>query len=125
MREGFSANGEVRLLDARSDGNLECVDGRFKNPYCNAFNADGAEIRGGAYLQDGFRATGEVRFLGHALPVNLTAPVDYLMVRAVRHLMPTARRSVAVLSSSNALGTTTAFTLRGKCAYWVLESVLR
>ena len=64
MRDGFRATGEVRLLDARIDGNLECVGGRFANPKCHAFNADSAEIRGGVFLQNGFHATGEVRLLG-------------------------------------------------------------
>ena len=54
----------VRLLDARIVGELDCSEGRFRNPDRVALAADRADIRGNARLNTGFHATGEVRLVG-------------------------------------------------------------
>jgi hypothetical protein len=71
LREGFTAEGEVRLLHADIHGNLECSGGRFKNPPRRglpesgaALSADGANVSGDVFLREGFTAEGEVRLLG-------------------------------------------------------------
>ncbi len=64
LREGFKAEGEVRLLDATISGNLDCTKGEFHNSEGHALNADGIEIKGSVFLKKGFKAEGEVRFLG-------------------------------------------------------------
>jgi hypothetical protein len=64
LTDGFSAEGEVRLLAAQIGGNLDCTGGTFKNPTGRALSADGANVRGDVFLSDGFTAEGEVRLLG-------------------------------------------------------------
>ena len=61
--DAFRANGEVRLLGARIDGQLNCSGGRFKNPGKIALLASSAQIGGSVFLSDGFLATGQVRLL--------------------------------------------------------------
>jgi len=63
LHNGFSANGGVRLLDARIGGDLICGGGTFSNMNGPALDADRAEIRGGVFLNKGFLAAGEVRML--------------------------------------------------------------
>ncbi len=53
----------MRLLGAEIGGNLECGGGVFEVGEGNALNADGATVKGGVFLSDGFKATGEVRLL--------------------------------------------------------------
>ena len=64
LRDGFSADGEVRLLSANVGGNLSCGGGRFHNPKGDALNADGIMTQGDVNLRNGFSAEGEVRLLG-------------------------------------------------------------
>ena len=64
LRDGFSAEGEVRLLSANVGGNLSCAGGRFRNPKGDALNADGIMTQGDVNLRYGFSAEGEVRLLG-------------------------------------------------------------
>ena len=64
LRDGFSADGEVRLLSANVGGNLSCGGGRFHNPKGKALNADGIMTKGDVNLRNGFSAEGEVRLLG-------------------------------------------------------------
>jgi hypothetical protein len=64
LRDGFSAEGEARLLGAQIGGDLDCNGGTFKNPAKNALHADGANVKGDVGLGDGFSAEGEVRLLG-------------------------------------------------------------
>ena len=63
LRNGFSAEGEVRLLGANVGGNLSCGGGKFHNPKGKALSADGLTTKGGVNLRDGFSAEGEVRLL--------------------------------------------------------------
>lgn len=70
LRNGFRAEGEVRLLGAQI-GLLDCSNATFKNPpqpgvseSGKALSADGIAVTGSVFLSDGFRADGEVRLLG-------------------------------------------------------------
>ena len=62
--DAFVAAGEVRLLGARIDGQLNCTGGRVANPEGQALNAGSAQIGGSVYLRDKFHASGEVGLLG-------------------------------------------------------------
>ena len=64
LRDGFTAEGEVRLVGADIGGSLECDAGKFKNPKGIALNADGLVTKDSVYLRNGFIAEGEVRLLG-------------------------------------------------------------
>ncbi len=71
LREGFHAEGEVRLLGAQIGGDLSSVGGAFKNPLQPgvagtgmALIGDGAVVKGTVFLRDGFRAEGRVRLVG-------------------------------------------------------------
>jgi len=74
----FHAQGEVRLLGAQIDGNLECDDGRFENPpqqgvegSSKALNADRINVKGNVFLREGFHAQGEVWLLDAQIGGNL------------------------------------------------------
>ena len=63
LRGKFVAKGQVRLLHARTDGNLDCSSGTFhSNPGQYALSADLAYVGGTVSLSDKFSAIGEVRF---------------------------------------------------------------
>jgi hypothetical protein len=71
LRDHFLAEGEVRLLGANIVGNLDCSGGTFRNPAHegeprsgHALSADFATVDGTVFLGQGFRAQGEVCFLG-------------------------------------------------------------
>jgi hypothetical protein len=72
FNDGFSAEGEVRLLGAQIGGDLDCSGGAFKNPGGNALSADRADVKGSVFLSDGFSAAGEVRLLGAQIGGSLT-----------------------------------------------------
>jgi hypothetical protein len=59
LRNGFRAEGGVRLSGATIAGNLECDNGEFINPPGQALNLEGART-GAVLLRNGFRAEGEV-----------------------------------------------------------------
>jgi hypothetical protein len=72
LRDGFKAEGEVRLLGAKISGNLDCGNARFAaSGSKNALNADRIEVTGNVVLDDGFKAQGEVRLLGAKISGNL------------------------------------------------------
>jgi hypothetical protein len=71
LRDGFSAEGEVRLLGAHVNGNLECNGGRFKNPAGLALNADRMTVKGSVLLHNGFVAEGGVNLPGAQIGNNL------------------------------------------------------
>ncbi len=71
LNDGFSAEGEVRLLGAEIGGDLACVRGTMKNAAQkdvegsgDALSADGIRVTGHVFLGNGFSAEGEVRLLG-------------------------------------------------------------
>ncbi|MCY3783382.1 MAG: hypothetical protein OXG79_06315 [Chloroflexi bacterium] len=70
-KAGFYAAGEVRLPGAYIGGGLVCKGGRIENGGDHALLADGTDIRGGAFLLDGFHAVGEVRFVSAHLGRHL------------------------------------------------------
>jgi hypothetical protein len=55
-------HGELRLLNAKIGGHLDCSGATFSNEGGYALFAEGAEINGGVSLREGFRATGAVWF---------------------------------------------------------------
>jgi sRNA-binding regulator protein Hfq len=71
LSNGFSCEGEVRLLGARLGSNLDCGAGRFRNAVGKAIRADRIRIRGSLFLRNAFVAEGEVRFLGAEIGGNL------------------------------------------------------
>jgi hypothetical protein len=60
LRDGFSAEGEVRLVGAQIGDQLDCSAGTFKNPGGPALSADGTSVKGSIFLSDDFGAEGEV-----------------------------------------------------------------
>jgi hypothetical protein len=63
LREGFSATGEVRLVGAKIDGQLDCSGATLTNWGGDALSAESAEINGPVFLRHGFNASGAVQFL--------------------------------------------------------------
>jgi hypothetical protein len=61
LRNGFHAEGEVRLLGAQVGGDFDCGRGTFINPSGDAMSADRINVQGGVFLSTGFRAEGVVR----------------------------------------------------------------
>jgi len=72
LRNGFTANGQVRLLGAQIGSDLSCLDGTFTNKGGYALSADGINVKGGVLLRNGFSANGEVRLLGAQIGGYLT-----------------------------------------------------
>ena len=60
LRDGFSAEGEVRLLGANIGGDFNCTGGEFNNADVKALSADGLTIKGNVNLGYGFAANGAV-----------------------------------------------------------------
>jgi sRNA-binding regulator protein Hfq len=71
LKNGFTATGEVRLLGALIDGNLECNGAKLGEKKGDALSVDHSVIKGSVFLSDGFTATGEVRLLGVQIGGNL------------------------------------------------------
>ncbi len=84
LGDGFTAEGEVRLLGAQIGGQLHCIGGVFKNPPTlakdgqalegggRALSADGVDVKGDVLLGQGFTAEGEVRLPGAQIGGQLT-----------------------------------------------------
>jgi hypothetical protein len=64
MRDGFSCNGEIRLLCAKIGGDWNCNGGEFVNINGPSLNSDGIIVSGIVSMAKFFQATGEVRLLG-------------------------------------------------------------
>jgi len=71
LRNGFRAEGELRLLGAQIGGNLDCSSGKFINFPGDALSADGMNVDGNVLLRDGFHAEGAVRLPGAQIGGNL------------------------------------------------------
>ena len=76
MNTGFVAESGVNLLGANVGGDLYCDGGIFKSNTApgnkgQAITADRIKIGGNAFLRFGFKAEGEVRFLGANIGSNL------------------------------------------------------
>lgn len=63
LRNGFKAEGEVRLTGATIDEDLSCTKGEFINPDGNALFAERLNVKGSVYLRYEFKAEGAVRLL--------------------------------------------------------------
>lgn len=67
---GFKSNGEVNLVGAKVGGQMTFDGAEFVNiiednpEWGKTLNCDGIEVAMGVYLQNGFKAKGEVRFPG-------------------------------------------------------------
>jgi len=79
LREGFTAEGEVRLVGAQIGGDLTCIGGTFKNPpqkdvdgSGRALSAHGVAVRGNIFLHKGFTAEGEVGLVGAQIGGDLS-----------------------------------------------------
>ncbi len=78
LRDGFKAKGGVRFLGAMIGGDFDCSGnleketkgGEFINPGGQALSADRLNVRGSVFLNNGFKAEGEVRFLGATIGGN-------------------------------------------------------
>ena len=71
-REGFTANGEVRLLGSHIGGSLDFFGGAtLRNPDGCALNADGLTVNGDMFCREGFTAEGEIRLLGARIGSDL------------------------------------------------------
>src|SRR5206468_144051 len=78
LRNGFSAEGEVKLLNAEIGSNFECDNGKFKNPALDgvpgsgrALYADRVKVAGYVFLRNGFSAEGEVNLLNAQIGSDL------------------------------------------------------
>jgi len=78
LRFGFTAEGQVRIYGCEIGGNLECDDGKFKNPALPdikesgiALLAEGVKVTGSVLLRRGFAAEGQVRLFGCEIGRNL------------------------------------------------------
>src|SRR5712692_3660291 len=78
FRNGFAAEGMVRLFGAEIGGNLECDRGKFQNPEVadlagsgRALDAEGAKVARAVYLRNGFAAKGQVRLYRAQIGGNL------------------------------------------------------
>ena len=65
--DGFTASGEVWILDASIQGSLHCARGRFENPGAVALSADRVKIGGDLRLNEEFVSEGAVRLLGASI----------------------------------------------------------
>lgn len=64
LRNGFKAEGEVRLPGASVVGDLDCSKGKFINEDRIALFADGLKVCRATFLRCGFKAKGTVSFVG-------------------------------------------------------------
>lgn len=64
LRLGFQATGQVWLIGAQIEGDLDCSSGQFDGKGRYALLADGVVVKGSVFLDDGFKVTGQVRLLG-------------------------------------------------------------
>jgi hypothetical protein len=74
LGSGFHADGEVRLLGAQINGDLDCQGGKFKAPSRvenRALSAHAAVLNGNVFRRHGFSAEGEVGFSGARIEGNL------------------------------------------------------
>ncbi len=64
LRNGFKAEGVVRLPSATVGSEIDCRRGLFRNPGAMALFADRMKVEGPLSLAEGFRAEGEVHLVG-------------------------------------------------------------
>ena len=64
LRNGFTANGKIRLLGAQIGGHLACSGALLDGKQGDVLSCDGVVIKGDVFLNDGFTASGTVRLVG-------------------------------------------------------------
>lgn len=64
LRQGFSAIGEVRLIGATIDGDLDCTGGTFENPEGYALCVNRLKCKGNLFFAERFSADGSVQLPG-------------------------------------------------------------
>jgi hypothetical protein len=64
LNDGLKSDGEIDLLCAVINGDLDCTGSQFKNPGNKALIADGLNVGGNVYLRNGFKIEGELRLPG-------------------------------------------------------------
>jgi hypothetical protein len=71
LKDGFHSEGSISFFGAHIGGVLNCMHGMFANKTGDgagrALDVTNSEIKGGAYLSDGFSAFGQVRLYGAKL----------------------------------------------------------
>jgi hypothetical protein len=71
LRDGFRADGQVKMIAGVVEGELDCNGGTFSNTGGIALNLSQSRIGANLRLDNGFRAEGEVRGLGLTVGGNL------------------------------------------------------
>lgn len=66
-----SVQGEVRFLSSSIDGSISCPGATFRNKRATALTLDGATIKGGLLLANGFCAQGEVSAVNCSVEGNI------------------------------------------------------
>lgn len=72
LAKGFVAVGEVRLLGARIEGQLNCRTARLENLGRTSLSAENISVDGDVFLDQGFTSFGEVRLVGALIRGNLS-----------------------------------------------------
>jgi hypothetical protein len=72
LRDGFAAEGEVKLIGAKIGGSLECERGIFNNQGAErALSADRIEVKGDVHFSEGFQGKGPIVLLGARIGLDL------------------------------------------------------
>lgn len=71
FRSGFTSIGEIRLLNAHIEGNINFDQAIIYSKDGPAFNADGLKLDASMFCQDNFSAKGEFRLLGARIRGNI------------------------------------------------------
>lgn len=106
LNQGFHADGEVNLVGAAINGNLECTNGTFLHPGGTALAAGGAHIGRTVLFTAGFHAEGQVNLENAELGSNLYCQGGNFLNRGHRALvLDGARiRSNLVLDNGSEVG---------------------
>jgi hypothetical protein len=79
LRNGFAAEGGVRLFAAQIGRNVECDSGKFQNPASAeipgggwALHAEAIKVSGGVFLRNNFSSEGNVSLFGAEIGGNLS-----------------------------------------------------
>ena len=92
LSNDFVAYGEVSLLGATINGNLDCRESRFVNAGLTALDIGGAAIGGSALFGSEFRAEGTVRMTGTTIARDLDCRGAYFFTGSQEHEAIDARR---------------------------------
>lgn len=100
LRDGFTANGEVKLPFAQIGGVLDCSGGTFINPAKegsgSALDLSGVNVKGYVSLSKGFTAKGEVRLV----VAQIGSVVDCSGGKFINPLLPYPENPEKMIESS-------------------------